>query len=167
MNVSFHLQRTNNTLGAGVGYTNDTASLGDPKWNVDNTAYTQDWGRPQNDGPALRTIAVLKIIDYLNETGVDVGNEYPFQSTQEVFDNIVRWDLRFVMDHWNSSGFDLWEEVSGLHFFTLLAQLSAVDKSLRYFNDTESVVRFCQRTAPNAPSHLGLPLGPCEWVYTP
>ncbi|CAI2037351.1 hypothetical protein SEUBUCD646_0I00790 [Saccharomyces eubayanus] len=137
LNVTFHLQRTNNTLGAGVQYTNDTASLGDPKWNVDNTAFTQDWGRPQNDGPALRTIAVLKIIDYLNEAGADLGSGYPFWSTKEVFDDIVRWDLRFVMDHWNSPGFDLWEEVSGLHFFTLLAQLSAVDKSLGYLNDTE------------------------------
>ncbi|CAI4065530.1 hypothetical protein SUVZ_09G0700 [Saccharomyces uvarum] len=142
LNVSFHLQRTNNTLGAGVGYTNDTGSLGDPKWNVDNTAFTQDWGRPQNDGPALRTIAVLKIIDYLNETGADLESEYPFRSTKEVFDDIVRWDLRFVMDHWQSSGFDLWEEVTGLHFFTLLAQLSAVDKSLRYFNDTEQSSAF-------------------------
>ncbi|AJR38734.1 AQG_2a_G0026680.mRNA.1.CDS.1 [Saccharomyces cerevisiae] len=137
LNVSFHLQRSNNTLGAGIGYTNDTVALGDPKWNVDNTAFTEDWGRPQNDGPALQSIAILKIIDYIKQSGTDLGAKYPFQSTADIFDDIVRWDLRFIIDHWNSSGFDLWEEVNGMHFFTLLVQLSAVDKSLSYFNASE------------------------------
>ncbi|CAI4064521.1 hypothetical protein SKDZ_09G0720 [Saccharomyces kudriavzevii ZP591] len=136
LNVSFHLQRTNNTLGAGIGYTDSTVALGDPKWNVDNTAFTQDWGRPQNDGPALRTIAILKIIDYIEQSGTDLGGEYPFQSVADIFDDIVCWDLKFIVEHWNSSGFDLWEEVNGLHFFTLLVQFSAVDKSLSYFNNT-------------------------------
>ncbi|CAI4039666.1 hypothetical protein SMKI_09G0740 [Saccharomyces mikatae IFO 1815] len=137
VNVSYHLQRSNNTLGAGIGYTNDTEALGDPKWNVDNTAFTDEWGRPQNDGPALRAIAILKIINYLKQSGTDFGEEYPFQSTADMFDDIVRWDLRFIVDHWMSSGFDLWEEVNGLHFFTLLVQLSAVDRSLCYFSDSE------------------------------
>ena len=106
LNVSFHLQRSNNTLGAGIGYTNDTVALGDPKWNVDNTAFTEDWGRPQNDGPALQSIAILKIIDYNKQSGTDLGAKYPFQSTADIFDDIVRWDLRFIIDHWNSSGFD-------------------------------------------------------------
>ena len=31
-----------------------TGGLGEPKFNVDETAFTGAWGRPQRDGPALR-----------------------------------------------------------------------------------------------------------------
>lgn len=31
-----------------------TGGLGEPKYNVDETAFTEDWCRPQHDGPALR-----------------------------------------------------------------------------------------------------------------
>lgn len=31
-----------------------TGGLGEPKYNVDETAFTGDWCRPQRDGPALR-----------------------------------------------------------------------------------------------------------------
>ena len=31
-----------------------TGGLGEPKFNIDETAFTGSWGRPQRDGPALR-----------------------------------------------------------------------------------------------------------------
>lgn len=31
---------------------------GEPKFNLDGSAYTGPWGRPQNDGPALRAIVM-------------------------------------------------------------------------------------------------------------
>ena len=31
-----------------------SGGLGEPKFNVDKTAFTGAWGRPQRDGPALR-----------------------------------------------------------------------------------------------------------------
>ena len=31
-----------------------TGGLAEPKFNVDETAFTGPWGRPQRDGPALR-----------------------------------------------------------------------------------------------------------------
>ena len=41
----------------------DTLSgLGEPKINIDCTPFNGEWGRPQNDGPALRGIMMIKII---------------------------------------------------------------------------------------------------------
>ena len=33
---------------------NTLTGLGEPKVNIDGTPYNEPWGRPQNDGPALR-----------------------------------------------------------------------------------------------------------------
>ena len=33
-----------------------TGGLGEPKFNVDGSAFTGSWGRPQRDGPALRLV---------------------------------------------------------------------------------------------------------------
>ena len=42
----------------------DTLSgLGEPKINIDCTPFNGEWGRPQNDGPALRGIMMIKIIN--------------------------------------------------------------------------------------------------------
>jgi glucoamylase len=35
------------------------ADLGEPKFNVNGTVYNGPWGRPQNDGPALRAISLI------------------------------------------------------------------------------------------------------------
>ncbi len=34
--------------------------LGEPKYNIDGTSFDCPWGRPQNDGPALRALAMIK-----------------------------------------------------------------------------------------------------------
>ena len=45
----------------------DTISgLGEPKYNINCTAFNGEWGRPQNDGPALRGIMLFKIIELFN-----------------------------------------------------------------------------------------------------
>lgn len=48
-----------------------SGGLGEPKFNVDKTAYTGSWGRPQRDGPALRATAMVAfgqwlIVSYLS-----------------------------------------------------------------------------------------------------
>jgi glucoamylase len=34
--------------------------------------------------------------------------------------SVIKADLEYVSHYWNESGFDLWEEVEGLHFFNLV-----------------------------------------------
>ncbi|KAG7146283.1 Glucoamylase like protein [Verticillium longisporum] len=44
--------------------------LGEAKFNVDLTAFTGDWGRPQRDGPALRAIAIIGYAKWLPNTSL-------------------------------------------------------------------------------------------------
>ncbi|KAF3906695.1 Glucoamylase [Dactylellina cionopaga] len=55
VNVQSILQHTSNPSGSFT-----TGGLGEPKFNVDNSAFTGSWGRPQRDGPALRAITLIK-----------------------------------------------------------------------------------------------------------
>lgn len=40
--------------------------------------------------------------------------------------SVIKADLEFVARYWREPGFDLWEEVSGLHLFTALVQYRAL-----------------------------------------
>lgn len=40
--------------------------------------------------------------------------------------SIIKADLEYVSHFWNATGFDLWEEVDGLHFFTAMVQWRAL-----------------------------------------
>lgn len=42
-----------------------SGGLGEPKFNVDESAYTGSWGRPQRDGPALRATALIAFGQWL------------------------------------------------------------------------------------------------------
>jgi glucoamylase len=42
-----------------------SGGLGEPKFNVDETAFTGSWGRPQRDGPALRATALISFGEWL------------------------------------------------------------------------------------------------------
>lgn len=42
-----------------------SGGLGEPKFHVDETAFTDSWGRPQRDGPPLRAIAMISFANYL------------------------------------------------------------------------------------------------------
>ena len=41
------------------------SGLGEPKYNINCTAFNGSWGRPQNDGPALRGIILFQLIDMI------------------------------------------------------------------------------------------------------
>lgn len=95
------------------------AGLGEPKFNVDGSAFTGAWGRPQRDGPALRAIAMIGYGKWL------VANGYTSTASSLVWP-LVRNDLAYVAQYWNQTGFDLWEEVSGSSFFTIASQHRAL-----------------------------------------
>lgn len=106
----------------------DTGGLGEPKFMVDNTAFTGEWGRPQTDGPALRAKTLGSYYEYLIKT----------QSTDEVllkllysigtgYDSVLGADVEFVYSNLETQTFDLWEEVKGDHFFTTLVQARALE----------------------------------------
>ena len=135
------LQHTNNPSGTFA----DLSGLGEPKFEADGSPFTASWGRPQRDGPALRAITLMAYLRAYNASNPslwtsDSGENWfkPFYSPEMPADSIIKADLEYVSHCWNSSGFDLWEEVEGLHFFTAMVQLRALREGAelaRAFND--------------------------------
>ncbi|KAK3324159.1 family 15 glycosyl hydrolase [Cercophora scortea] len=93
--------------------------LGEPKYNADGTRYNGNWGRPQRDGPALRAIALIQYSNYLISQGET-------DKVKTIIWPIIANDLSYAGQYWNSTGFDLWEEVSGSSFFTTQNQYRAL-----------------------------------------
>ncbi len=91
------------------------AGLGEPKFEVDGTAFTGAWGRPQRDGPALRATALIAYSRWLLSNG---GTSM----VTSVIWPIVSNDLHYVAQYWNQTTFDLWEETNGSSFFTTAVQ---------------------------------------------
>lgn len=92
-----------------------SGGLGEPKFEVDLTAFTGAWGRPQRDGPALRATAMIAYANYL------IGNGQTSTVTNIIWP-IVSNDLSYVSQNWNQTGFDLWEEINSSSFFTTAVQ---------------------------------------------
>lgn len=86
--------------------------LGEPKFNVDKSCFNENWGRPQNDGPALRGIIMIKIAKLLKEN-------YKFIVNNLILE-IIEKDYNYVIRNLEIPCFDLWEEVNGFHFYTRL-----------------------------------------------
>ncbi|WYZ46431.1 hypothetical protein EsH8_IX_000656 [Colletotrichum jinshuiense] len=85
--------------------------LGEAKYTVDGARFNGAWGRPQRDGPALRAITLITYSRWLVENGQQ-------DKAKDIIWPIIANDLSYVGQYWNSTGFDLWEEVSGSSFFT-------------------------------------------------
>ncbi|KAF9533066.1 glucoamylase [Crepidotus variabilis] len=96
-----------------------TGGLGEPKFNIDLTAFTGSWGRPQRDGPALRATAFIAYAQNL------IANNNASWVTNHIWP-ALKLDLDYVQNNWNQTGFDLWEEVSSRSFFTTAAQHRAL-----------------------------------------
>lgn len=101
------------------GSLSNGAGLGEPKFEVDGTAFTGAWGRPQRDGPALRATALIAYSRWLLSNG---GTS----TVTNVIWPIVSNDLNYVAQYWNQTTFDLWEETDGSSFFTTAVQHRAL-----------------------------------------
>ncbi|KZT62841.1 carbohydrate-binding module family 20 protein [Calocera cornea HHB12733] len=107
-----------------------TGGLGEPKFNPDMTAFTGAWGRPQRDGPALRAIAMMTYASYKLGQG---NTSY----VQDVLWPSISLDLGYVAQNWNQTGFDLWEELDGSSFFTILSQFRALHQAAPFASQYE------------------------------
>ncbi|KIJ17956.1 carbohydrate-binding module family 20 protein [Paxillus involutus ATCC 200175] len=109
-----NIQQVSNPSG-----TVSTGGLGEPKFNIDESAFTGPWGRPQRDGPALRSTAVITYANWLIENG---NSSYVTNTLWP----IIQLDLDYVANNWNQTTFDLWEEVNSSSFFTTAVQHRAL-----------------------------------------
>ncbi|KAJ7851645.1 glucoamylase [Mycena olivaceomarginata] len=102
-----------------------SGGLGEPHYNIDETAFTAAWGsvytdaKSSQDGPALRATATIEYANWLlKNTSVAnvVSTLWP----------TIQLDLDYVAADWNQTTFDLWEEVSSSSFFTTAVQHRAL-----------------------------------------
>ena len=114
--------------------------LGEPKFSVTGEVYSFPWGRPQNDGPALRALSLIHILDIATKENWPEAAQIKKTIYQPELPtkSLVKADLEYVAHRWQQANFDLWEEVYGLHFYTLMAQrksLSVGAATANYFLD--------------------------------
>jgi glucoamylase len=106
-------------------YVRDDAELGaiqgdgvaaDTRVNPDGTLDISKWCRPQHDGPPLRALALLR---WIRRATLDA-------SLAAAAAELIQVDLAFTRMHWREPSFDIWEEESGQHFYTLCVSAAAL-----------------------------------------
>lgn len=103
-------------------------TLGQPKYNIDGTIYEGPWGRPQNDGAALRAIVLSRIAQLFIEEGQGGW-------VREHLLDMIERDLDYVVSHWRQASFGLWEEVYDAdHFFTKMVQRKSLVEGAYVFS---------------------------------
>lgn len=102
--------------------------LGEPKFYLDGRPYDGPWGRPQNDGPALRALALTQFSwDLLRNKEQEYVQAHLYGGGLNPMSmGIIKMDLEYLAHHWQEKNFDLWEEVYGHHFFTAMVQRKAL-----------------------------------------
>ena len=105
----------------------DTKSgLGEPKYEINCKPFQGEWGRPQNDGPALRGIVLYKIIRSF---------KYKYDTLiSTLILPIILKDLHYILQVYNQTSFDIWEELNGWHFYTRLVQLKFIKDSIHNYH---------------------------------
>lgn len=92
-------------------------------------ALYRSWARPQRDGPALRALTLINYIRAVNQTHPELITQpwiRKLYNPDLATASIVKADLEYVSHHWADRGFDLWEEIQDLHFFTAIVQRKAL-----------------------------------------
>ncbi|KAI8100064.1 Six-hairpin glycosidase-like protein [Halteromyces radiatus] len=109
--------------------------LGEPKFNMDGSPFLETWGRPQNDGPAERAITMILFAKSLQEQ-TSSNKTHDLNYITSLLKPSIYLDLDYVVKNWNMRCFDLWEEIKGIHFFTLMVMrkglLDGSDFALKY-----------------------------------
>ncbi|WP_238136900.1 glycoside hydrolase family 15 protein [Variovorax sp. JS1663] len=92
------------------------AVVGETRVNPDGTLDILRWARPQHDGPPLRALALLRWV---------AGGQLDASLLADVSE-LIRFDLHFTLRHWREPSFDIWEEESGHHYYTLRVSAAAL-----------------------------------------
>jgi glucoamylase len=90
---------------------------GETRVNPDGTLDILKWARPQHDGPALRALAVLRwarVAKFDERLDADIAA-------------LALADLAYTLRHALEPCFDIWEEESGLHYYTLSVSAAALE----------------------------------------
>jgi glucoamylase len=97
-----------------------SAVSADTRVNPDGTIDISRWCRPQHDGPPLRAIAVLRWVRTLRARAGKHADVLADAS------RLILADLAFTATRWRQPSFDIWEEESGHHYYTLRVSAAAL-----------------------------------------
>lgn len=98
--------------------------LGEPKFNVDGTLWTGEWGRPQIAGSGDQAIALTKIATiFLNEGKDQALVDRIYNSDPK---SLLKANLEYCASLWSAPSVNMWEELSGNHFSVRIMQRSAL-----------------------------------------
>ncbi|KAJ3246718.1 Glucoamylase, intracellular sporulation-specific [Chytriomyces hyalinus] len=108
-------------------------TIGEPKFNLDGSAFTRDWGRPQNDGPAIRVLTLVRFAQKYLEQGGSI-DEVKRQLYRSEFPatSVIKQDLEYITRVWDKTSVELWEEVRGDHYHTRMVQAAALFAGARF-----------------------------------
>ena len=119
-----NLQVTPKTVEPGIA----NVDLGEPRFYLNGTTNMEPWGRPQNDGPALRAqTAMLVANKWIDDGRISDVNAKLYKGVLPAT-TLIKRDLEYVAHHWQNQSIDLWEEERGMHFYTLTVQKAALSK---------------------------------------
>lgn len=99
--------------------------IADTRVNPDGTLDISKWSRPQHDGPPLRALAMLR---WVRSPRFDT-------SLSAEASKLIRADLAFTLNHWREPSFDIWEEESGHHYYTLCVSAAALGTGAEWLAD--------------------------------
>lgn len=91
--------------------------LGEARLTADGRLDILQWSRPQNDGPALRALALMRY--WRNE---DLRPLLPVGAMRA----LIEGDLDYTFKHWREPCYDIWEEHRRRHYHTQIAQFAAL-----------------------------------------
>jgi glucoamylase len=92
-------------------------TLGEARYNPDGTLDVIKWGRPQNDGPALRALTLLRLCHL---------EAFRKRANETALKELLEFDLDYTLKHWREPCVDLWEEIFGRHYYTRIVQHAAL-----------------------------------------
>jgi len=92
------------------------AVVADTRVNPDGTLDISRWARPQHDGAPLRALALLRWA---------ADGRLAASLLAEVA-TLIRFDLDFTRRHWREPSYDIWEEESAHHYYTLRVSAAAL-----------------------------------------
>ncbi|MGC2461329.1 MAG: glycoside hydrolase family 15 protein [Steroidobacteraceae bacterium] len=93
--------------------------------NPDGTLDISSWPRPQNDGPALRALTLLR---WQRSTHFD-------PDLSAAVSALLTADLAFTRKRWRDPCFDIWEEEKGLHYYTLCVAAAALEAGAGWLDE--------------------------------
>lgn len=128
---NYNLQRLDNPSGK----FENLDGLGEPKFQVNCKPFNEHWGRPQRDGPALRSITIINYLNLLKKYNSNLKDLKNLKNFKFIINEIIKPDLNYTILNWNKNGFDVWEEIDSMHLFTSLVQLKSIKLAIELFQD--------------------------------